>query len=266
MILYLAGIGSFKKLHPYVLENFPDIGVLCSFAEPKEFQGLIESGFKNIMMDSGAYSVSKRGLTINLDDYISFLKLNREKITACVALDVIGNPEESYKNWIYMREKGIDNAIPVYHLGEDIKWLDLYCEQTEFVGIGGIAGSVTNWKLYIPFLRRIVDKYPNHKFHAFGLNSYRAIGRVNLWSCDATSWLIGQKFAELSSANGRIRLRKENAQAEIWKELGEWGITYEDFVENKHDYLQFNKFNIKYLYELITNHQKMNVSEQMEIF
>lgn len=267
MILYLAGIGSFKKLHSYVLENFPDIGVLCSYAFPKEFQELTESGFKNIMMDSGAYSVSKRGLAIDLDKYIEFLKSNRDKIDVCVALDVIGNPKQSYENWLYMIDKGIDNAIPVYHLGEDIKWLDLYCEKTDFVGIGGIAGSVTNWKLYIPFLRRIVNRYPNHKFHAFGLNSYKALRMVDLYSCDATSWLVGQKFAELSSDNGRIKLRREHQNADIWKELEEkWQINYSDFVDNKHDYLQFNKFNIKYLYDLISNHQKIEVSEMEELF
>src|SRR3990167_1584670 len=265
MILYLAGIGAHEKLHQYVLENCPDIGVLCSFAEPKEFERLLNSDFKNIMVDSGAYGVSKRGLTINLDEYIYFLKENKDGITVSVALDVIGNPEQSYKNWLYMREKGLDNVIPVYHLGEDIKWLDLYCKDIDFVGIGGIAGTVTNWKLYNSFLKRIVNKYPNHKFHVFGLNSYKALRAIDLYSCDATSWLVGMKYAELSSDNGRIRLRKEDKNSEIWEQLEKWGILYSDFVENKHDYLQLNKFNITYLYNLIKNHKMIDVSEQEEL-
>ena len=266
MILYLAAVAGFKRLHPFILENCPNIGVLCTYASPKEFYSLVESGFKNIMLDSGAYTVSKKGITIDIANYAQFIKDNREKITVCVNLDVIGNPEKSYENWQYLRTNGADIVMPVYHLGEDVKWLDLYCKQRDFVGIGGIAGKVTDWKLYFPFLRRITDRYPNHKFHAFGLNSYRALRMVNVYSCDATTWLNGGKYAKAQAHGGELNLRQEPENSLIWEELAEWGVEYKDFIQNTHDYKQINKFNIKFLYDLLSNHTRIEVSEQEDLF
>lgn len=265
MILYLSGLGHFKKLYSFILENCPDVGVLCTFADPKEFYCLVEAGFKNIMVDSGAFSVSTKGKRIDIDKYIEFLKLNEEKITCSVVLDVIDNAQKSYDNWLYMRNKGIKNLIPVYHLGEDIKWLDLYCQETDFIGVGGIVG-VTNWKINGGFLKRVSKRYPTHKIHIFGLNSYKALRMINAYSCDATTWLNGQKFAKLQHNGTEINLRQEPEKSIIWEQLKEWGVSYSEFAENKHDYNQLNKFNIKFLYDLIKNHKKIEVSEQEELF
>jgi hypothetical protein len=42
-----------------------------------------------IFLDSGAYSVFKRGEVVSLSAYISYLKANKERLHRYVSLDVI---------------------------------------------------------------------------------------------------------------------------------------------------------------------------------
>jgi len=89
------------------------------------------------MLDSGAYSAWNRDETIDIDEYIAFIKKHRKLVDTYVNLDVIpgkyGRPRTqqeveasaklSYENLQYMKSKGL-SPIPVFHQGERFHWLE----------------------------------------------------------------------------------------------------------------------------------------------
>ncbi len=155
------------------------------------------------MVDSGAYSAFRKGLEIDIDEYIKFLK---EKIVmhtevVYINLDVIGDGEASYKNWIYMRKKGL-NPIPVFHVGSDDSLLQKYLEKTDHIGIGALANLTARRRL--PFLDRIWTKYlldeklmPKYKVHGLGVTSFGLMARYPWHSLDSTSWFRAGIYGKL---------------------------------------------------------------------
>jgi hypothetical protein len=84
-------------------------------------------GLSKLMVDSGAYTESTRGIDIDIDHYCDRLIAN-PWIKTYANLDKINPdlPEEgatvSYQNFKYMRERGLD-PMPVYHDRENISHL-----------------------------------------------------------------------------------------------------------------------------------------------
>jgi hypothetical protein len=125
-------------------------------------------------------------------------------------LDVI-NPdfpewaaEESCKNLLEMRQRGLD-AIPVYHIGEDPKWLqkmldDLGCE---YIGLSA-TGIGYNRAQEIKFYEDSFKLIPSHiKVHAFGEGSERVLKMFPWASADSTTWMVAGRFG-----NGRLRFSR----------------------------------------------------------
>ena len=75
-----------------------------------------------IFMDSGAFSAFTRKTEVNLNDYIKFLKQHENKLDVYCCLDVIGDVEATWKNFERMEKAGL-HPLPVYHVGEDEKYL-----------------------------------------------------------------------------------------------------------------------------------------------
>ena len=65
------------------------------------------------MLDSGAYSAFRQGKKIDIDEYAEFIKVNGHNYDAKITLDVINDAKNTYRNWLYLRNKGVD-VIPVY--------------------------------------------------------------------------------------------------------------------------------------------------------
>ena len=67
----------------------------------------------NLFLDSGAYSAWSKGVTIDIDEYISFIKKNIKYITVYANLDVIGDPEATYRNqkYIFIRSDSLSLSI-----------------------------------------------------------------------------------------------------------------------------------------------------------
>src|SRR5690554_1780501 len=103
-----------------------------------------------LMLDSGAFSAWKMNQPIDLRDYIDFLKQTDGLLESYVALDVIpgqggrmvrtyeaveASAKASYRNLEIMRDAGL-RPIPVFHQGEDFKWLNRLVEDgEEYIGI-----------------------------------------------------------------------------------------------------------------------------------
>ena len=149
-----------------------------------------------IMLDSGAFSVWRSGLSINLDDYIAFCKTYKN-VSYFVNLDIIPKGhqksesacEQSWSNYQKMvRNLPRGKVIPVFHQGENIRWLQKYLDLTSYVGI-----SPDNKKSYadrLQWIRKLRVKVGGceAKFHGFAVASYGMLEGFPWHSVDSTTW------------------------------------------------------------------------------
>jgi len=167
------------------------------------------------MLDSGAFSAWNSGTAIDLDQYIAYIKAHAEFIDYYVALDVIPgsfgvtpSPEEvevsaqkSWNNLLYMQSEGLE-PVPVFHMGEQFKWLRRMVEHgCKYIGISPANDRTTSAKR--EWLDRVFDEitdkdgWPIVKTHAFGVTAIDLLIRYPWYSADSTTWIM-------IAARGRI--------------------------------------------------------------
>jgi hypothetical protein len=161
-----------------------------------------------LFVDSGAYSCWRRGYTIRLEDYIAFLKLELSRdppiVTNYVALDIIPgssgmmdwsrdaveqSARQSYENLQRMKEAGL-KPIPVFHQGEDFKWLERMLNDGEdYIGLSPYKNS---HRLHvIPWFIRcfaILKNRPHVRTHGFGVGAHIHLTRYPWTSADSSKW------------------------------------------------------------------------------
>src|SRR5690606_11430218 len=104
-----------------------------------------------IMLDSGAFSAWTRGEILKLDDYITFIKRYEGRLNSYINLDVIPGTRgtvPTVKEVEYAAAASLDNyksmvaaglrPIPVFHYGENLRWLDRLLEAgADYICLGG---------------------------------------------------------------------------------------------------------------------------------
>lgn len=163
------------------------------------------------MLDSGAYSAFRKKVTIDIDDYVQFVKDHSARFETCVNLDVIGDGEASYNNWKYLCSKGID-VMPVYHIGTDEKWLVKYLQDTDYIGLGAVAklhtavrmdGLTYIWNKYL----RDSNGRPKYKVHGMGLTAVDIMLRYPWYSVDSVSPIVQSAYGGIYLPNVASRRR-----------------------------------------------------------
>ena len=171
-----------------------------------------------IFVDSGAHSLYIKHVVENkegyayfetdafwkyVDDYATFIKKNAKKIKIFANVDVIRNPELSYKVYKYLINTHKLNPLGVVHFNTDLKWLKKYMEDSDYIAIGGL-GQKTSINTYVPFadsvFKMISDKegYPTHKIHGFAITSPMLLHRYPFYSSDSTSWVQYGRYGAIS--------------------------------------------------------------------
>lgn len=156
----------------------------------------------DLFLDSGAFSAWSQGAVIDIQDYIGFIKNHEASLTVYANLDVIGNPEATWKNQKSMEEAGL-SPLPIFHYGTDIKWLNRYLTKGyNYIALGGMV-PVPTQKLY-PWLDRLFSEnltdhkgMPIIKVHGFGLTSLRLMMRYPWYSVDSTSWVMTSRMGSI---------------------------------------------------------------------
>ncbi len=136
------------------------------------------------------------------DDYIAFVKKYKKYIDVYSNLDVINNAEYTWENQQYIESKGL-NPIPVFHVGSDFKWLEMYLRKGyKYVALGGLVPNSP--AVLLPLLDNIWSKYltdkkgiPIVKVHGFAMTSLRMIIRYPWYSVDSTSWVLTGRFGSV---------------------------------------------------------------------
>lgn len=164
----------------------------------------LEMKNEDVLIDSGAFSVWNSGKTINIEDYISFCKKLPERWWF-INLDIIppnnASEEEieqcckkSFENYLYLKQH-LKNVLPVYHHGEDIKWLHKYIEYTDYVGVGLNKVSEKKKRAFFKEIFNITtDKI---KVHAMGYSSFPGLTMFPFYSVDSISF-------KKSKINGKL--------------------------------------------------------------
>ena len=152
-----------------------------------------------MLVDSGAYQLQTGVAEVYLRGYalwLQFLLPEHPEISGYMNLDILGDTVETLKNQTYLESEGL-KPIPVWHGGEDIDFLDLYCERYDWVAIGGIVKKYMSSKeSVVKLLNFITQRHPNTKFHllGIGISGIKAYFQIRPYSVDFSTWSTVARF------------------------------------------------------------------------
>lgn len=167
----------------------------------------------SIMLDSGAFSAHSLGDDITVEEYADFLKDNMKYVDHAISLDVLGDAEQSKKNYDELTKLG-HKVIPVYHLMEDFKYLDYYCKTCDYICIGGAVGFKLTIRDLYNAVNRIMKRVPGHvRVHILGTTNFTLLYKypTKLTSCDSSVISKAARFNETLTLDG-IPTRTEGVQ------------------------------------------------------
>ena len=224
-----------------------------------------------LFVDSSAFSAHTLGSEVDIDDYIEYVNANQGMFDCIAELDKIPGefrkpktreqlleaPEISWNNYLYMRDRVIDNdkLLPIFHMGEDFKWLELMLETTfdgkhiPYIGISPANDSVPKYKdRWFEHVFDIIRKSsnPDVKTHAFGMTALEQLERHPFYSADSTSVIMTGAMGNIYSSAGLIDFSRKSGgihnfemldksvQKEILEtiERADEGFTVENMVEH----------------------------------
>lgn len=156
------------------------------------------------MLDSGAYSAWKSGLTIDFEGLCQEAKDGGWN--EVVALDVIGDGEKSLANALEMKSRGL-TVIPVFHFAEPWDILAEYKKHFERIGLSG-SGAPRN--PYQKWLEQCFARAYPAKFHGFGLATKSIMFKFPFYTVDTASWASTVRFGRtLTHPKLRIPRQRE---------------------------------------------------------
>lgn len=268
-----------------------------------------------LVVDSGAFSMWSRGKEFNMDEYINFLNSNNvietafwvaeaDKIPGRFGVDptpeeVAAAPQESWDNYLYMikRVKYPKKIVPIFHMGEDFKFLDnMLSYQFEdgdfipYIGISPRNDVHVNfkstwydqvWKFIFDRCNELGRDIP--LTHNFGMTTISLMEQYPSCSSDSTSWLQSASYGNILIVNnGRIDvvcvsdrqlgspnhiLNKSKAlQEAVEKEcqrIGK-GLTLNDLIYNDPTATLRKTFNLYSLHDWAMNYQYAGTDEFKE--
>jgi len=209
MIIHLKGSGGLrgyldlqKKFNPpRLFSYFFIVNKQISYGELNRFDDLTrligakkKMGAHKLFLDSGAFSAWSKGIEIDINEYIQFIKKNARYIEVYSVLDVMGNAEETWRNQKIMERAGL-KPLPCFHYGEDESYLKRYVDGYKYIALGGMV-PVEKRDL-IPWLDRLFRDYicdkngaPKVKVHGFGMTIHELLWRYPWFSVDSASWVF----------------------------------------------------------------------------
>lgn len=245
-----------------------------------------------LFVDSSAYSAHTKGAEVDIDAYIEYVNDNVGMFDCIAELDKIPGvfrqpktreqlleaPQISWDNYLYMRERMVekDKLLPIFHMGEDFKWLNLMLETTfeggkhiPYIGISPANDSTTKHK--DNWMERVFEvirnsSNPDVKTHAFGMTITSQLERHPFYSADSTSVLLTGAMGNIMTSKGLVDLSQKNGgidavrrlpkpvQVEIESIIKETGAHFslEQLVD---DYKLRALFNVQYMLDWAENYE-----------
>ena len=152
--------------------------------------------------DSARLNLAKNlKVKIDLDEYIDTIK--KDKIKNYSSLDVIGDPEKTLKNYLYMKSKDLE-PVPCFHINTDIDYLDYYLKESDRLAIGGIVQAKNIEVNLKKIWSKILNKNNKTKVHGFGISNPEIAVNYPWYSIDSSSFNCVTKFSRASEWNSQI--------------------------------------------------------------
>jgi hypothetical protein len=169
----------------------------------------------NLMLDSGVFSAWTRGTSLDVGEYIKYVKANERFFWSYVNMDVIPgsfgkartraevehSAKQSYENLCRMKDAGL-TPIPVYHQGESIKWLEkLLLDGEKYIGIS--TAKDLSLPEHVAWLDQVFTMItdpkgrPLVKTHGFGITRPNLMLRYPWFTCDSTTWTLSPGFGQV---------------------------------------------------------------------
>lgn len=222
MLIYFGGCERPNAIH--TLAKAGGRRVMISFAEPptKTCWRLYREYGIEIMADSGAFSAWKRGIEVNLADYMAWL--TKHDIQQYFNLDVVGDMEATARHQKIMEKAGF-NPIPVFHFGGPMELLGKLIKNYPLIGLGGTVGLPTTVKEQ--WFRQIYSLYPEGKFHALGVANTRLICQFPFESADSVWWVYKFRYNTARLAPEGDRQAEQQARVKHLLGLEDEEATYQ---------------------------------------
>lgn len=138
-----------------------------------------------------------------LDAYAEFVKKYQAAIDYYSNVDVIPNPDLSWRNQQYLEKEHGLKPVPVIHFTTDVKWVSHYIDRGyDFIALGMMGKSNT------PECRRWVDRafgvicdsktgLPRVRTHGFAITNWKMLWRNPWWSTDSARWTKAGAYGKL---------------------------------------------------------------------
>lgn len=200
--------------------NEIELNILVSFAyytpEMNDLFKNLKIPFK-LLIDSGAFTIWKKGKEIKVTDYCKFINSLPIKPWRYFNLDVIGDPKKTLENYNIMLSENL-TPIPIFTRGEEYKTLDLYYQTSDVVGIGGLVGTKNRKNI----VKKVMRHVGNKKVHWLGFTDLDYIKYFKPYMCDSSAWSRLARFGEgtIYIGNGKqLNLRKKHCSEKPSKEI-----------------------------------------------
>jgi len=138
-----------------------------------------------------------------VDEYAEFVKAHKEYIDVYVNVDVIFDPDRSFKVQKYLETKHGLSPLPVIHYGSHPKYLKKCLGNYDYIGLGGLGQEVTSQQ-YVTWADQMwdiicntKDRFPICKVHGFAMTSLRFMLRYPWYSVDSTSWVMTSRMGSI---------------------------------------------------------------------
>jgi hypothetical protein len=235
------GLGSFAYLNDCQIEHWAEMIKIAK--APR------------ILIDSGAFTAYTTGKVINVKEYGKWaLEFKRQwqhlmHSLEFFNLDVIGDEDASDKNLGILESMGL-KPLPIFTYKGDIKYLEKYINNYDYLALGGLVGKTTKeqvaWLDYC--FKYVIAHYKKTgempRTHLLGVTKQSLLERYPCYSSDSSSWVgclrfgggdaIGKKkiprykdspeALRVTIATLRAEIKKykkmQNDVTELWKKRG----------------------------------------------
>lgn len=276
----LCGMGA-NLLRSYVNDK-RSIAQLVELKKNNQWDG-------KLIIDSGAFTVHRKGSTVDVDAYIDFLNTNKDYIYKAIQLDdipgvwgqvktieqVMNSPIKTWENYLYMVDKleRPEMLLPVFHMGENLEYLKQMLafkykdgRKIDYICISGnkekTAKERKEWyaKVFDVIVR---SDNPNVKTHCLGSATFTDMEDFPFTSSDATSWLLTSATGSILTEWGTVLVSEQQKHDKkhlfnmpqlcidkVKQLCQKYNI---DFEQLPLDYMVRSNFNCHYIYEMSKN-------------
>lgn len=177
-----------------VLNTSGKLNVLVAY--PYMSNGMIDALVANkdkicFLLDCGAFTAWKSGKPIHLDDYCRFLDDLPIKPWKYFALDVVGDPVLTMRNYRIMLDRGY-SPMPVFTPSQDYSDIDEYYKTADLIGCGGLTDKYG--KKGLIHLTKVFAHVKGRPIHLLGYTKPAFIKHFKPYSCDSSSWSRSQRY------------------------------------------------------------------------